>query len=154
MSRKILLKRRLNKKDSKYNNLLVNILINKVLRKGKKSIAEYIVYKAFELIELKINKNPIYILEKAVKIVSPRVRLEANYSNKNVYQVPRILNLYYSTNLAIKWIIDSSKKRSGKTMYLKLSNEILDIIKGSGNSIKKRDEMHKKAEANKAFIKF
>ena len=154
MSRRIILKRRLNKKDSKYNNFLVNILINKILKKGKKSIAEYIVYKAFELIELKINKNPIIILENAVKIISPRVRLESNYSNKNTYQIPKILNLYYSTNLAIKWLVESSKKRNGKTMYLKLANEILDTIKGSGNSIKKRDEMHKKAEANKAFVKF
>jgi len=130
------------------------MIINKILKKGKKNIAESILYKTLTLIELKTNKNPILILEKAIKNISPRVKLEATYVNKSTFQVPKILNLYYSTRIAIKWLIESSKKRSGKSMSVKLSNEVLDSLKGVGNSIKKREQIHRRAEANKAFIKF
>ena len=154
MSRKISIKRRLIKKDFKHNKLLISMIINKILKKGKKNIAESILYKTLTLIELKTNKNPILILEKAIKNISPRVKLEATYVNKSTFQVPKILNLYYSTRIAIKWLIESSKKRSGKSMSVKLSNEVLDSLKGVGNSIKKREQIHRRAEANKAFIKF
>jgi small subunit ribosomal protein S7 len=154
MSRRISIKRRVIKKDFRYNKLLISMLINKLLKKGKKNIAENILYKTLKLIELKTKKNPILILEKSIKNISPRVKLEATYLNKSIFQVPKILNLYYSTRIAIKWLIENSKKRSGKSMSIKLSNEIFDSLKGIGNSIKKRDEMHKRAEANKAFVKF
>mgnify|MGYP003706067701 CR=1 FL=1 len=154
MSRKIYIKKRLIKKDFKYNKLLVSMLINNLLKKGKKSVAENIIYQSFILVESKINKNPILVFEKCIRNISPRVKLEATYLNKSTFQVPKILNIYYSTRLAIKWLIESSKKRSGKTMCIKLSNEILDSYKGIGSSIKKKEQSHKRAEANKAFIKF
>ena len=154
MSRKIYIKKRSIKKDFKYNKLLVSMLINNLLKKGKKSVAENIIYQAFILVESKINKNPILVFEKCIRNISPRVKLEATYLNKSTFQVPKILNIYYSTRLAIKWLIESSEKRSGKTMCIKLSNEILDSFKGIGSSIKKKEQSHKRAEANKAFIKF
>ena len=154
MSRKIYIKKRLIKKDFKYNKLLVSMLINNLLKKGKKSVAENIIYQSFILVESKINKNPILVFEKCIRNISPRVKLEATYLNKSTFQVPKILNIYYSTRLAIKWLIESSEKRSGKTMCIKLSNEILDSYKGIGSSIKKKEQSHKRAEANKAFIKF
>jgi small subunit ribosomal protein S7 len=154
MSRKIYIKKRAIKKDYKYNKLLVSMVINNLLKKGKKNIAENILYKAFMLIEFKTKKNPILILEKSIKNISPRVKLESTYLNKSTFQVPKILNVYYSTRIAIKWLIESSKKRSGKTMSIKLSNEVLDSFKGIGSSIKKKEQAHKRAEANKAFIKF
>lgn len=154
MSRKISIKRRLIKKDFKYNKIIISLLINKILMKGKKNIAESILYKTFSHIELKTKKNPILILEKSIKNISPRVKLEANYVNKNTFQIPKILSTYYSTRLAIKWLVANSRLRYGKDMSFKLANEILDSLKGLGNSIKKKDQMHKRAEANKAFIKF
>ena len=154
MSRKIYIKKRSIKKDFKYNKLLVSMLINNLLKKGKKSVAENIIYQAFILVESKINKNPILVFEKCIRNISPRVKLEATYLNKSTFQVPKILNIYFSTRLAIKWLIESSEKRSGKTMCIKLSNEILDSFKGIGSSIKKKEQSHKRAEANKAFIKF
>ena len=153
MSRKIIIKKHLVKKDFKYNKLIISLLINKILNKGKKNIAENILYNSFKLIELKTKRNPILITEKAIKNISPRVRLESVYINNNKFQVPKTLNLYYSTKLAIKWLVNSSKKRFGKSMDIKLSNEILDSFNNIGNSIKKKNEMHKKAELNKAYIK-
>jgi small subunit ribosomal protein S7 len=130
------------------------LLINKILVKGKKNVAENILYKTFNYLELKTKKNPILILEKCIKNIAPRVKLEANYLNKTSFQIPKILTSYYSTRLAIKWLVENSRIRSGKNMSFKLGSEILDSIKGLGNSIKKKEQMHRRAEANKAFIKF
>ncbi len=153
MPRKIHIKKHIIKKDFKFNKLLITMLINTILKKGKKNKAENILYDTFKLIELKTNKNPILILEKAIKNITPKVKIESVYINKTNFQIPKILNLYYSTKLAIKWLIKNSNARFGKNMSSKLTNEILDCLKGIGNSIKKRDQMHKKAELNKAFIK-
>ena len=154
MARKKNIKKRETLPDPTYDSDIVSMLTNRLLKKGKKSVAENIIYQAFILVESKINKNPILVFEKCIRNISPRVKLEATYLNKSTFQVPKILNIYYSTRLAIKWLIESSKKRSGKTMCIKLSNEILDSYKGIGSSIKKKEQSHKRAEANKAFIKF
>ena len=154
MSRRISTKKRFPKKDSKYDNLLVSLLINRILKSGKKRLAKRIVYKAFELVEFRTNQNPILILEKAIRNISPRVQLKAKRVGGTNYQVPTMLNKYRATNIAVKWLIEYSRKRSGKGMSLKLANELLEAAKGMGNSIKKKEETHKMAEANKAFAQF
>lgn len=154
MSRRISTKKRFPEKDSKYDNLLVSLLINRILKKGKKRLAKRIVYKAFELIEFRTNQNPILILEKAIRNISPRVQLKAKRLGGATYQVPTLLNKFRATNIAIRWVVEFSRKRSGKGMSLKLANELLEAAKGSGNSIKKKEETHKMAEANKAFAQF
>ena len=154
MSRRISTKKRYPEKDFKYDNLLVSLLINQVLRKGKKRLARRIVYKSFELIEIRTNQNPILILEKAIRNISPRVQLKAKRVGGATYQVPTLLNKYRSTNIAVRWIVEFSRKRTGKGMSLKLANELLEAAKGLGNSIKKKEETHKMAEANKAFAQF
>lgn len=154
MSRRISTQKRFPSKDSKYDNLLVSLLINRILKNGKKRLAKRIVYKAFELVEFRTNQNPILILEKAIRNISPRVQLKAKRVGGSTYQVPTMLNKYRATNIAIKWLIDYSRKRSGKGMPLKLANELLEAAKGLGNSIKKKEETHKMAEANKAFAQF
>ena len=154
MSRRISTKKRFPKKDSKYDNLLVSLLINRILKSGKKRLAKRIVYKAFELIEFRTNENPILILEKAIRNISPRVQLKAKRVGGSTYQVPTLLNKYRATNIAVSWLIEYSRKRSGKGMSLKLANELLEAAKGLGNSIKKKEETHKMAEANKAFAQF
>jgi|TARA_B100000989_G_C19528084_1_gene468032 small subunit ribosomal protein S7 len=151
MSRRISTKKRFPKKDSKYDNLLVSLLINRLLKNGKKRLATRIVNKGFELIEFRTNQNPILILEKAIRNISPRVQLKAKRIGGATYQVPTLLNKYKATNIAIKWVVEFSRKRSGKGMSLKLANELLEAAKGLGNSVKKKDETHKMAEANKAF---
>jgi small subunit ribosomal protein S7 len=151
MSRRISTKKRFPKKDSKYDNLLVSLLINRLLKNGKKRLATRIVNKGFELIEFRTNQNPILILEKAIRNISPRVQLKAKRIGGATYQVPTLLNKYKATNIAIKWVVEFSRKRSGKGMSLKLANELLEAAKGLGNSVKKKEETHKMAEANKAF---
>lgn len=151
MSRRISTKKRFPEKDSKYESLLVSLLVNRLLKKGKKRLAKRIVYKAFELIEFRTNQNPIFLFEKAIRNISPRVQLKPKRVGGATYQVPSLLNKFRSTNLAIRWIVEYSKRRSGKGISLKLANELLEAAKGLGGSIKKKEETHKMAEANKAF---
>lgn len=151
MSRRISTKKRFPQKDSKYDNLLVSLLVNRILKEGKKRLAKRIVYKAFELIEFRTNQNPLLLLEKAIRNISPRVQLKAKRVGGATYQVPTLLNRFRSTNIAVRWIVEFSRKRSGKGMSVKLANEVLEAAKGLGNSIKKKEETHKMAEANKAF---
>ena len=154
MSRRISTKKRFPDRDSKYDNLLVSLLVNRILKSGKKRLAKRIVYKAFEFIEFRTNQNPILILEKAIRNVSPRVQLKAKRVGGATYQVPTLLSKYRSTNIAVRWIVEFSRKRSGKGMSLKLANELLEAAKGLGNAIKKKEETHTMAEANKAFAQF
>jgi small subunit ribosomal protein S7 len=151
MSRRISTKKRFPQKDSKYNNLLVSLLVNRILKDGKKRLAKRILYKSFELIEARTTQNPILILEKAIRNISPRVQLKAKRVGGATYQVPTLLNKYRATNIAVRWLIENSQKRSGKGMSIKLTNELLEAAKGIGNSIKKKEATHKMAEANKAF---
>ena len=152
MSRRISTKKRFPERDSKYDNLLVSLLVNRILKQGKKRLAKRIVYKAFERIKFITNQNPILILEKAVRNISPRVQLKAKRVAGATHQVPTLLNKYRSTNIAVRWIIEFSRKRSGKGMALKLATELLDGAKGLGNALRKKDETHNMAEANKAFL--
>jgi small subunit ribosomal protein S7 len=154
MSRRLSTKKRFPEKDSTYNNYLVSILTNRILKKGKKRLAKRTVNKAFELVKLKTKQNPLFILEKAIRNISPRVQLKAKRVGGATYQVPTLVNKFRSTNIAIKWIVEFSRKRSGKGIAMKLANELMEGSKGLGNSIKKKDETHKMAEANKAFTQF
>ena len=126
MSRRISTKKRFPQKDAKYDNLLVSLLVNRLLKSGKKRLAKRIVYKGFELIEFRTNQNPILILEKAVRNISPRVQLKAKRIGGATYQVPTLLNKFRATNIAVKWIVEFSRKRTGKGMSLKLANELLE----------------------------
>ena len=101
MSRRISTKKRFPKRDSKYDNLLVSLLINRILKSGKKRLAKRIIYKAFDLIEFRTNQNPILIFEKAIRNISPRVQLKSKRVGGATYSVPTLLNNYRSTNIAI-----------------------------------------------------
>lgn len=151
MSRRISTKKRFPERDFKYDNLLVSLLVNRILKNGKKRLARRIVYKSLEFVEFKTNQNPILVLEKAIRNISPRVQLKAKRVGGATYQVPTLLNRFRSTNIAIRWVVEFSRKRSGKGMSIKLANELLEAAKGLGNAIKKKEETHKMAEANKAF---
>ena len=151
MSRRISTQKRFPERDFRYDNLLVSILVNRILKNGKKRLARRLVYKAFEFIEFRTNQSPILILEKALRNISPRVQVKSKRVGGATYQVPVLLNKYKSTQLAIRWVVEFSKKRSGKGMSIKLANELLEAAKGAGGAIKKKEETHKMAEANKAY---
>lgn len=151
MSRRISTQKRFPEKDIKYNNLLVSLLINRILKHGKKQLAQRIIYKAFDLIKLRTTQDPLLLFEKALRNVSPRVQVKAKRIGGATYQVPILLNKYKATLLALKWIIEFSKKRTGKNISIKIANELIEAAKGGGNSIKKKEETHKMAESNKAY---
>ena len=137
--------------DAVYNNRLVTQLINKVLLDGKKSVAERIVYSAFDLVAEKSGQDALAVFKKAMDNVKPTLELKPRRVGGATYQVPVEVNSRRSTQLAIRWIVNFSRARKEKTMAERLANEILDASNGVGASIKKREDLFKMAEANRAF---
>jgi small subunit ribosomal protein S7 len=154
MSRRNRAQRTLAQPDPIYNSRLVTLLVSRILQSGKKSLAQKIVYKSLEIISSKTEENPILVLEKAVKNVTPQVEVKARRVGGSTYQVPIEIRAYRGTNVSLKWITEFARSRSGKTMSIKLANEIIDAAKETGNSIRKKEQTHKMAEANKAFAHF
>jgi small subunit ribosomal protein S7 len=154
MSRRSKAKRILSEPDPIYNSRLVTLLISRILQAGKKSLAQKIVYSALEQISSKTEENPVLILEKAVKNVTPQVEVKARRVGGSTYQVPMEIRAFRGTNVALKWISEFSRERSGKSMSLKLANELMDAAKETGNSIRKKEQTQKMADANKAFAHF
>ena len=154
MSRRSRAQRTLAEPDAIYNSRLVTLLISRVLQSGKKSIAQKIVYNALEIISTKSGENPVLVLEKAVKNVTPQVEVKARRVGGSTYQVPIEIRAYRGTNISLKWITEFARARSGKSMSIKLSNEIIDAAKETGNSVRRKEQTHKMADANKAFAHF
>ena len=154
MSRRSRAQRKIAEPDPIYNSRLVTLLVSRILQSGKKSLAQKIVYNALEIISTKTEENPVLILEKAVKNVTPRVEVKARRVGGSTYQVPIEIRAYRGTNVSLKWITEFARERSGKNMSIKLSNEIIDAAKETGNSIRRKEQTHKMAEANKAFAHF
>jgi len=154
MSRRSKAKRTLAEPDPIYSSRLVTLLVSRILQSGKKSLAQKIVYGALDIISTKTEENPVLVLEKAVKNVTPSVEVKARRVGGSTYQVPIEIRAYRGTNISLKWITEFARTRSGKSMTLKLSNEILDAAKEAGNSIRRKEQTHKMADANKAFAHF
>jgi len=154
MSRRNRAQRKIVQADPCYDSRLVTLLISRILASGKKSLAQRIVYNALEIIKNQSDENPIYILEKAVKNVAPQVEVKSRRVGGSTYQVPIEIRAYKGINIGLKWIAEFAKARSGKSMSAKLANEILDASKETGNAIRRKEQTHKMAEANKAFAHF
>jgi small subunit ribosomal protein S7 len=154
MSRRSKAQRILAEPDPIYNSRLVTLLISRILQSGKKSLAQRIVYSALELISAKTEENPVLVLEKAVKNVTPQVEVKARRVGGSTYQIPIEIRAYRGTNVSLKCITEFARARAGKSMSLKLSNEIMDAAKETGNSIRRKEQTHKMADANKAFAHF
>ena len=154
MSRRNISKKRFPEADSIYDSYLVSLLINRILKSGKKNLAQRIVNNAFDIIKVKTNQDPLLIFEKAVKNASPIVEVKARRIGGSTYQVPNEVNGFRSTTLALRWIILYSRQRVGRSMSIKLASEIMDTANNIGNTIKKKEETHKMANANKAFAHF
>lgn len=141
--------------DGKYNNALVARLVNTVMISGKKSTAQRIVYGAFASIsEKNPASNPIEILQRAVDNAKPRIETKARRVGGATYQVPLEIPVDRQNALALRWIVDFADSRKGQPMKAALAAEILEAYQGQGNAIRKRDEVHKMAQANKAFAHF
>ena len=154
MSRRNISKKRFPEADSTYNSYLVSLLIQRILKSGKKTVAENTVNAAFEIIKAKTKEDPLVVFEKAVKNASPIVEVKARRIGGSTYQVPIEVSSFRATNLSLRWIIQYSRQRVGRTMSIKLANEIIDTANDIGNTIKKKEETHKMADANKAFAHF
>nr|YP_009314178.1 Ribosomal protein S7 [Izziella formosana]SCW22432.1 Ribosomal protein S7 [Izziella formosana] len=154
MSRRNTSKKRLVQNDPIYQSKLVSMLTVRILKNGKKSLAQKIIYNSLELIKEKSQSNPLEILEQAVRNATPLVEVKARRVGGSTYQVPIEVRAYRGTNLALRWITRFAKDRSGKNMASKLANEIMDAASDTGSSIRKREETHRMAEANKAFAHY
>ena len=140
--------------DPKYNSILVTKLVNMVMSKGKKSIAERIVYSAFEVIEQKTSKSALEVFKKALDNARPLLEVKARRVGGATYQVPIEIRQERGTIVALRWIRNYARARKGKPMEDKLAQELLDAYKGEGAAIKKKEDTHKMAEANKAFAHY
>ena len=154
MSRRNISKKRTITPDPLYDSRLIAMLTARILKHGKKSLARKIIYRALDIIKKKTSVEPLEILEKAVRNATPLVEVKARRVGGSTYQVPIEIRAYRGTNLALRWLTQFAKKRPGKSMANKIANEIVDAANENGNTIKKREETHKMAEANKAFAHY
>jgi len=140
--------------DPVYNSVDVARLINKVMKDGKKSIAEKIVYGAFEIIREKTKRDPLEVYYQALENVMPLVEVRPRRVGGANYQVPIEVRPERSKSLGIRWLVNASRERAGRNMIEKLANEIIDAANGTGGACKKREDTHRMAEANKAFAHY
>jgi len=154
MSRRNIAKKRKIYSDPIYNSKLISMLTVRILKNGKKGLAQKMVYECMKIIENKTQKDALEILEKAVRNSTPLVEVKARRIGGSTYQVPMEVRAFRGTNLALRWITKFSMQRTGKSMSAKLANEIIDASNENGNSIRKKEETHKMAEANKAFAHY
>lgn len=140
--------------DAKYSDIHIAKFINYIMQDGKKSIAQSIVYNAFEFIKQDTKQDPRHVFNKALKRVAPLVEVRSKRVGGGNYQVPVPVRGDRRFTLGCRWMISAARARKGKPMYQKLASEILDASKGEGNAVKKREDVHRMAEANKAFAHF
>ena len=137
--------------DVRYNNVQVQSFINRVMKRGKKSTATSLVYDTFDLIESQTKKEPLEVFQQAMKNVSPVMEVKPRRVGGATYQVPMEVSSARQFALATRWILASAIARSGRSFSEKLAGELIDASNNSGSAIRKRDETHKMAEANRAF---
>ena len=140
--------------DAKYNNRQVTQLLNKVLLDGKKSVAERIVYDAFDIVAERSGEDALTVYKKALDNVRPKLEVKPKRVGGATYQVPMEVNSRRATTLAIRWIVNFSRARKEKTMAQRLANEILDASNKVGASVKRREDLFKMAESNRAFAHY
>jgi len=140
--------------DPKYKSVLVSKFVNSLMKDGKKSVAQSILYGAFDIIQERTNQDPLEVFHKAIENVKPLVEVKSRRVGGSTYQVPTEVRPSRSQALSIRWIIQFARARGEKTMAAKLAGELMDAANGRGSSIKKREDTHRMAEANKAFAHY
>jgi small subunit ribosomal protein S7 len=137
--------------DIRYNSVHVQTMVQHILKRGKKSVATGLIYDAMDLIQTRTEKNPLDVFEAALKNVSPVMEVRPRRVGGATYQVPMEVSQDRRTTLALRWILSAARDRSGKSFPEKLAGELIDAFNETGAAIRKRDETHKMAEANRAF---
>lgn len=140
--------------DAIYNSKVVTKLINTIMLDGKKGTAEKILYEAFDSIREKTGKDPIEVFQSALENIQPALEVKSRRVGGSNYQVPIEVSAERQQTLALRWLVNYAKSRNGKGMAINLANEIIDAANGTGGAVKKREDMHKMAEANKAFAHY
>jgi len=140
--------------DTVYNDVMISQFINKVMKDGKKTTAQRIVYSAFEIIKEKTKKEPLEIFKAAIENASPLLEVKPKRIGGATYQVPMEVRGERKLALAIKWLLDGARAKKGKPMAEKLAQELIDCVNNQGSAIKKKADTHRMAEANKAFAHF
>jgi small subunit ribosomal protein S7 len=154
MSRRVVIKKRPIPADPVHNSRLVTMTMRRIMRSGKKSVASRIIYDAFEIIKERTNADPMEVFERAVKNATPLVEVKARRVGGATYQVPMEVRPDRGTALALRWLIQYARVRPGKSMSARLANELMDAANETGSAIRKREETHRMAEANKAFAHY
>lgn len=155
MPRRRLVAKRQIDPDPRYNSILVSKFVNGLMQRGKKSVARRIFYNAMDILDTRINEEePLAVFEKAMEHVRPKVEVKSRRVGGATYQVPIEVRPERRNALAIRWLVDFSKKRSGKSMAEKLAAELTEAYNNRGAAVKKREDTHKMAEANKAFAHY
>ena len=140
--------------DPKFNNIMLAKFMNHVMVSGKKSVAERIVYGAMSAVEDRLKRDPLEIFEEALDNVAPMVEVKSRRVGGATYQVPVEVRPSRRTALAMRWLVDHARGRGEKSMPLRLAGELIDAVQGKGGAVKKREDVHRMAEANKAFSHF
>lgn len=140
--------------DSRYNSLTVSALINRMMRRGKKSVARSVAYRAFDLVQGQAKREPLEVLEQALRNVAPVVEVKPRRVGGATYQVPIEVPPHRRESLAMRWILQAARTRTGKSMSEKLAAELVDAANNTGAAMKRREETHKMAEANRAFAHY
>nr|YP_010964581.1 ribosomal protein S7 [Hedysarum campylocarpon]WNM89236.1 ribosomal protein S7 [Hedysarum campylocarpon] len=154
MSRRGTAEKKTAKFDPIYRNRLVNMLVNRIMKHGKKSLAYQIIYQAMKRVQQKKKTNPLSVLRQAIRRVTPNIAVKARRLSGSTHQVPIEIGSTQRKALAIRWLLAASRKRPGRNMAVKFSSELLDAAKGSGDAIRKKEETHRMAEANRSFAHF
>ena len=140
--------------DPIYNSVLVTKLVNSIMLDGKKGVAQKIVYDAFEIVKEKTGNDPLEMFEKALENIMPSLEVKARRVGGSTYQVPLEVRPERRETLGLRWLTTYARARNERTMRERLANEIMDAVNGTGNAVKKREDTHKMADANKAFAHF
>ena len=140
--------------DLRYNNVHVSMFMNRLMKHGKKSTAQNVLYESFEIIEERTNRSAIEVFEQAIENVTPRVEVKPRRVGGATYQVPIPVDSHRQLSLSMRWLLTAARSRGGRSMADKLANEFMDATNNQGAAVKRRDDTHRMAEANRAFSHF
>lgn len=140
--------------DVRYNSVLVAQIVNRIMKYGKKSVATRIVYDAMDIVQSRMNRPPVEVMEEAIRSISPVLEVKPRRVGGSTYQIPVEVPPQRQTSLAIRWLLSAARSRPGKSMAEKLADELMDAARGTGAAVKKREDTHRMAEANRAFAHY
>ncbi len=140
--------------DPKYNNVNVTMFVNRLMKNGKKSTASRVMYEAMEMVQERAKRDPVEVFEQALANVTPVIEVKPRRVGGSTYQVPVEVNPYRRKTLAMRWLLNAARTRTGRTMAERLSGELMDAANGQGAAVRKKEETHRMAEANRTFAHY